>query len=77
MHFPKVSGILASLLLFLFETSTIKIAEVANSHFWTNLAEIAGFFYFWSASKIVFRQSLFSKNSPEYPEATDMFWIEY
>ena len=60
---------------FLFETSTVKIAKVTNSPFWTILAKSGGFSV-CSTLKIVSLQSLFSKNSSEYPEATDKFWIK-
>ena len=42
LKFLRSSSILQ---LFLFETSTVKIAKLANSHFWITLAEIGGFLF--------------------------------
>ena len=51
-----------------FLMSTVKIAKVTYSHFWTIFV-----ISIFDPLKEVFRQSLHSKNSPEYHEATDMF----
>ena len=69
----KFLKILSSLQSFLFETSTVEIAKLTNSQFLTIWAQIGCFFPFLIHFKNVFRQSVNSKISPEYPKATECF----
>ena len=62
----KSLRILSCLQSFLFETSTVKIAKVTSGHCQTILALIGDLL------EKCFPAKFHSKNSPEYPEATDM-----